>query len=75
MKKQRNNKLTIRLTPEEYKHFLAVQRGSGLSQADFLMRAIDSIPMPDKRVLEEYVAISEKMAELEKLMKEIEPKI
>lgn len=75
MKKQRNNKLTIRLTPEEYKHFLAVQRASGLSQADFLMRAIDGIPMPDERVLEEYRVISEKMAELEKLMKEIEPKI
>ena len=75
MKKQRTSKLTIRLTPEEYKHFLAIQRASGLSQADFLMRVVDNIPMPDERVLEEYKALTAKMVELEKLMKEIEPKI
>jgi hypothetical protein len=72
---KRESKLTIRLTPEEYKHFLAVQRASGLSQADFLMRAIDNIPLPDGRVLDEYRAIAEKMNELEVLMKNIEPKI
>lgn len=74
MRKQRNNKLTIRLTPEEYKHFLVIQRASGLSQADFLMRAIDGIPMPDERVLEEYKIITEKMDELKNLIKAIEPK-
>ena len=71
---KRTSKLTIRLTPEEYKHFLAVQRNSGLSQADFLMRAIDNIPLPDGRVLEEYREINAKMKELEMLLKNIEPK-
>ena len=71
---KRTSRLTIRLSPEEYKHFLAVQRNSGLNQADFLMRAIDNIPMPDKRVLEEYQTITEKLVELENLVKNIEPK-
>lgn len=74
-KGQRTSKLTIRLTPEEYKHFLALQRLSGLSQADFLMRAIDNVPMPDGRVFEQYKEVSEKMKELAELVKGIEPKI
>ena len=74
-KVKRDSKLTIRLTPEEYKHFLAVQRASGLSQASFLMRAIDNMPIPDGRVLEEYREITERLKELEKLVKNIEPKI
>lgn len=72
---QRTSKLTIRLTPEEYKHFLAIQRSSGLTQADFLMRAVDSIPLPDERVLEQYKEVAEKMKELEVLVKGIKPKI
>jgi hypothetical protein len=44
----RNNKLTIRLTPEEYKYFLAVQRNSGMSQADFLMKAVDEMFIKSK---------------------------
>jgi hypothetical protein len=75
MKDKRTSMLSIRLTPEEYKHFLAVQRLSGLSQANFLMRAIDAIPMPDGRVLDEYREITNKLKELEKLVKDIEPKI
>ena len=74
-KAKRASRLTVRLSPEEYKHFLAVQRASGLSQADFLMRAIDSIPMPDGRVLEQYREISEKIEELKGLVQNIEPKI
>lgn len=73
MGKGRNAKLTIRLTPEEYKHFLAVQRGSGLSQADFLMRAVDSAPIPDGRLFKQYEDISQKMDELKGLIKNIEP--
>lgn len=49
---KRTQKLSIRLTPLEYKHFLAVQRNSGLKQADFLMRAIDSIPLPNTDAIE-----------------------
>ena len=71
---KRENKLTIRLSPEEYKHFLALQRGSGLSQADFLMRAIDGIPIPDNRDYEQYKEINEQMKELRQLMKNIKPK-
>lgn len=74
-KTQRTNKLTVRLSPEEYKHFLAVQRASGLSQADFLMRAVDNIPMPDERVLKEYKNVTEKLDELTVLVKNIEPKL
>lgn len=74
-KANRTSRLTIRLSPEEYKHFLAVQRSSGLSQADFLMRAIDSIPMPDGRVFEQYREVNEKIEELKNLVKNIEPKI
>lgn len=74
-KTQRTNKLTVRLSPEEYKHFLAVQRASGLSQADFLMRAVDNIPMPDGRVLDEYKVVTEKLSELNDLIKNIEPKL
>lgn len=73
--KSRTNKLSIRLSPEEYKHFLAVQRSSGLSQADFLMRAIDNLPLPDERVFLQYKNISDKLAELNELVKEVEPKI
>lgn len=70
---KRENKLTIRLTPEEYKHFLALQRGSGLSQADFIMRAIDNIPIPDNRVYEQYKEMTAVMKELRDLMKNIKP--
>ena len=73
MGKTRCNKLSIRVSPEEYKHFLALQRESGLSQADFLMRLLDDIPMPDNRVLEEYRAINEKMSELQEMIKGIKP--
>ena len=75
MSEKRTNKLTIRLTPEEYKHFLAVQRNSGLSQADFLMRAIDNVPLPDARVFDQYNEIKEKLVELNEAIKNIEPKI
>ena len=74
-KAQRTSRLTVRLSPEEYKHFLAVQRASGLSQADFIMRAIDNIPMPDDRVLDQYKQIKEKLIEMETLLKNIEPKL
>ena len=70
---KRENKLTIRLTPEEYKHFLALQRGSGLSQADFILRAIDKIPIPDNRVYEQYKEMTAVMKELRDLMKNINP--
>ena len=73
-KAKRTSRLTIRLSPEEYKHFLVIQRASRLKQADFLMRAVDNIPLPDERVLEEYREIKEKMNELERLIKNIEPK-
>lgn len=72
-KKNRTSRLTIRLTPEEYKHFLAVQRASNLSQADFLMRIVDGIPLPDKKTLEKYEDLNEKFQELIKLMSEIKP--
>ena len=39
--RKRNNNLNIRLTPEEFKHFIAVWQQSGLSKADFLMELID----------------------------------
>ena len=74
-KPQRTSRLTVRLSPEEYKHFLAVQRSSGLSQADFIMRAIDNIPMPDGRVLDEYKNLSNKVSELQEMIKNIEPKV
>ncbi len=72
-KKNRTSRLTIRLTPEEYKHFLAVQRASNLSQADFLMRIVDGIPLPDKKTLEKYEDLNEKFQELIQLMSEIKP--
>lgn len=72
-KKNRTSRLTIRLTPEEYKHFLAVQRASNLSQADFLMRIVDGIPSPDKQTLEKYENLNEKFQELVQLMSEIKP--
>lgn len=72
---KRTSKITIRLTPEEYKHFLALQQSSGLSQSDFVLRAIDNIPLPDNRVFEEYGAIKEKLNELTELVKNINPKI
>lgn len=72
-KKNRTSRLTIRLTPEEYKHFLAVQRASNLSQADFLMRIVDGIPLPDKKTLEKYENLNEKFQELIQLMSEIKP--
>jgi len=72
-KKDRVSRLSIRLTPEEYKHFLALQRASGLSQADFLMHAIDSIPLPDERVFEQYREIVNKIEELKILISAIEP--
>ena len=72
-KKNRTSRLTIRLTPEEYKHFLAVQRASNLSQADFLMRNVDGIPSPDKQTLEKYENLNEKFQELVQLMSEIKP--
>jgi hypothetical protein len=72
-KKNRTSRLTIRLTPEEYKHFLAVQRASNLSQADFLMRIVDGIPLPDKQTLDKYENLNEKVQELIQLMSEIKP--
>ena len=72
-KKNRTSRLTIRLTPEEYKHFLAVQRASNLSQADFLMRIVDGIPLPDKQTLEKYENLNDKFQELIQLMSEIKP--
>ena len=71
---KRVNKVTIRLTPEEYKHFLAVQRASTLSQADFLMHAVDNLPVPDERVLEQYKQINQKLEELKELIKGLNPK-
>ena len=50
---KRTSKLTIRLTPEEYKYFLAVQRASGLSQADFLMNAINKMSAEEKQEAQE----------------------
>ena len=70
---KRTTKLSIRLTPEEYKHFLAIQRSSGLHQAEFLMRLVDGIPLPDERVLNEYKEINAKIDELKILIKNIEP--
>lgn len=72
-KKNRTSRLTIRLTPEEYKHFLAVQRESQLTQADFLMRMVDGIPLPDRKTLEKYNDINEKVQELMKLISDIKP--
>ena len=72
-KKNRTSRLTILLTPEENKHFLAVQRASNLSQADFLMRIVDGIPLPDKKTLEKYEDLNEKFQELIQLMSEIKP--
>ena len=40
-KKGRTSKLTVRMTPEEYKHFLVLYRRSGLTQADYILKAID----------------------------------
>ena len=40
-KEGRTSKLTVRMTPEEYKHFLVLYRRSGLTQADFILKAID----------------------------------
>ena len=74
-KEGRTSRLSVRLTPEEYKHFLIMQRNSGLSQADFLMRAIDSMPLPDDRVLQQYSEINNKLNELNELVKNIKPKI
>ena len=71
---KRTNKVTIRLTPEEYKHFLAVQRARTLSQADFLMHAVDNLPVPDERVLEQYKQINEKLGELKELIQGLNPK-
>ena len=42
-KKGRTSKLTVRMTPEEYKHFLVLYRRSGLTQADFILKAIDEL--------------------------------
>lgn len=39
--RKRNNNLCIRLTPEEFKHFIVAWEKSGLSKADFLMQLID----------------------------------
>lgn len=39
--RKRNNLVSIRFTPEEYKHFVAAWQKSGLSQAQFILSLID----------------------------------
>lgn len=39
--RKRNNLVSIRFTPEEYKHFVAAWQQSGLSQAQFILSLID----------------------------------
>ena len=39
--RKRNNLVSIRFTPEEYKHFIAAWQNSGLSQAKFILSLID----------------------------------
>ena len=50
--RKRNNNLCIRLTPEEFKHFIASWQQSGLSKADFLMRLIDGNENQDETVID-----------------------
>ena len=42
MASARTNKLSIRVSPEEYKYFLASQRDSNMTQADFLIKLLDN---------------------------------
>lgn len=39
--RKRNNVVTVRFTPEEYKQFLAAWQNSGLSQAQFILSLIE----------------------------------
>ena len=73
-KKNRINKVTIRLTPEEYKHFLVKWRASYLSQADYLMRLVDNVPVQNGELIGEYRAIKDKLDELQQDIKKLEPK-
>ena len=61
---KRINKITIRLSPEEYKYFLAVQRNSGLSQADFLMKAVD-LMVSNKKMSEQNKDVHDQLDEIE----------
>ena len=52
--RKRNNNLCIRLTPEEFKHFVAVWQQSGLSKADFLMYLLDG-KKAEEQPVEEFI--------------------
>lgn len=47
--RKRNNLVSIRFTPEEYKHFVAAWQKSGLSQAQFILSLIDKEEKADDK--------------------------
>ena len=50
--RKRNVKITLRMTPEEYKHFLAVKQNKKLSQTDLVLTALQALLEKDTQETE-----------------------